>query len=125
MIFALVDLSLEVDVDHIEAALAWIRYWVESVQYVLSSGAAAVESAEVHQIAMEIVEYLEKVGRATRTQINRICFNAKKSKLRNDAALDLLLAETPAVIVVLTIPRPKATPGAPTKVYSLAKCAAN
>lgn len=124
MLFALCDLKTEVDVQHIDAALAWTRYWTDSVKFIFSDGAAEVRTAETNETAQTIVEFLQKKGKASRWELTKQCFGGHKSKTVIDEALDELLTASPARIVVQTVPRPKGTPGTPSKIYSTpAKCA--
>jgi hypothetical protein len=125
MLFALCDKSFDIDVHHVNAALAWIRYWVESVKYVFSSDLDEAGTDEVNADAEKIVAHLKAHGRTTRKQLTLECFQGHTSKAKIDAALDDLLAATPPRIVVETVPRPKATPGAPAKFYTLAANSAN
>lgn len=120
MLFALCDLKTEVEVHHIDAALAWIRYWADSVKFIFSDGAAEVRTAETNETAQTIVEFLKKRGKASRAELTKQCFGGHKSKTLIDDALDELLTASPARIVVQTVPRPKGTPGTPTKIYSIA-----
>ncbi len=124
MLFALCDLKTEVDVQQIKAALAWTRYWTDSVKFIFNDGAAEAATAETNDTARLIVEFIEKQDKATRWDLTKTCFSGHKPKSAIDAALDELLKASPARIVVQTVPRPKGTPGNPTKIYLLAaKCA--
>jgi hypothetical protein len=125
MLFALCDLKTEVDVQHIDAALAWTRYWTDSVKFIFSDGAAEVRTAETNETAQAIVEFLQKRGRSSRSELTRDCFGGHKTKSLIDVALDELLTTSPARIVVQTVKRPKGTPGTPTKIYSMAAKPAN
>lgn len=120
LLFALCDLQSEVDVRHIEAALAWTRYWTESVRFIFSDAAAEVATAETNATAQKIVEFLASRSKATRWELSKDCFGGHQSKAVIDAALDELLSASPPRIVVDTIPRPKGTPGTATKIYRLA-----
>lgn len=120
MLFALCDGMVVVDVPHLEAALAWVRYWVESVKFIFASAVDEAGVAETNQTAEKIVEFLTAKGKATRTELSRDCFQGHASKDRIDMALDELLSATPPRIVVESVPRPKDNPGAPTKWYRLA-----
>ena len=120
MLFALCDLQGEVAVQHIDAALAWTRYWTDSVKFIFSDGAAEVRTAETNETAQTIIEFLQKKRRASRAELTKQCFGGHKSKTLIDDALDELLTASPARIVVQTVPRPKGTPGTPTKIYSIA-----
>ena len=125
MLFALSDLTREVDVHHVEAALAWIKYWRESVKFIFTSAMDEAGVAETSEATEKIVEFLRSKGKATRKQITIECFQSHATKARIDAALDELLTATPARIVVETVARPKGNPGSPTKFYALAANCAN
>ncbi|MFY7940015.1 MAG: DUF3987 domain-containing protein, partial [Burkholderiaceae bacterium] len=123
MLFALMDLTTTVGEQHINAALAWIRYSVESVKFVFASGVDEHAVAEVNQTAQKIIDFLKKSGQATRWQLTKECFGGHQSKAKIDEALDELLSNNPPLIEVETVPRPKSNPGSPTKIYRLAaKC---
>jgi hypothetical protein len=124
MLFALCDLKKVVDVHHVEAALAWIRYWMESVKFIFSDAVDEVATAETNAMAQKILDFLDKQSRATRWELSRKCFGGHQTKAAIDAALDELLSASPARIVVETVDRPKDKPGTPTKLYSMpTKCA--
>ena len=125
MLFALCDLKNEVDVHHIKAALAWVRYSVESIKFVFASAADEVKVAEVNDTAQKILVYLKNVERASRSNLTTNCFNGHVSKVCIDAALDELLSSNPPQIIVDSVPRPKGSPGSPQKFYQIAgaKCA--
>lgn len=124
MLFALCDLTTEVSVHHVSAALAWTRYWADSVKFIFSDGAAEAATELTNDTAKLIVDFLAKRGEATRKQITVECFKGHKSKSLIDKALDELLVSSPAQIEVKTVPRPKDSPGTPTKIYQLpANCA--
>lgn len=120
ILFALCDLKGEVDIQHIDAALAWTRYWTDSVKFIFSDGAAEVRTAETNETAQTIIEFLRKKVKASRAELTTQCFGGHKSKPLIDDALDELLNASPARIVVQTVPRPKGTPGTPTKIYFIA-----
>ena len=119
MLFALTDLSLMVDVHHIEAALAWVRYWCDSVKFIFASAVDEEAVAETNHAAAKILDFLKVRTRVTRKQLTLECFQGHESKDKIDAALDELLSATPPQIEVETIARPKGSPGRPTKFYSL------
>lgn len=120
MLFALTDLTATVEVHHVDAALAWVRYSIESVKFVFGSAADEAETAEVNETARKILDFIGKDGRVTRKQITRECFQGHLSKDRIDAALDELLRANPPRIVVQ---EDRSQAGRPTKFYSA--CAAN
>lgn len=122
MLFALCDLSTTVEVAHLDAALAWIRYSVESVKFVYASAADEVEVAETNETAAKILAFIASHKRVTRKQITVDCFKGHANKTRIDAALDELLACTPPRIVV---EEERIGAGRPTKFYELAANKAN
>ena len=116
MLFALCDLTTTVEVHHINAALAWVRYSVESVKFIFASAADEVATAETNDTAEKIVEFLQTKNRVTRKQITVDCFKGHANKTRIDAALDELLSSNPARIAV---EEDRSAPGRPTKFYRL------
>jgi len=119
MLFALCDKTTTVQVQHVQAALAWVRYSVESVKFIFASAADELEVARTNDAAQKIQDYLAAHGSATRSELSKGCFQGHMSKSRIDAALDELLTATPPAITVESQPRPKGSPGAGTKVYRL------
>lgn len=122
MLFALCDLTTTVDVHHINAALAWVRYSVDSIKFVFASAADEVEVAETNDTAQKIVDFLTAHQRVTRKQITVDCFGGHVNKTRIDAALEELLACNPPHI---TVHEDRSGPGRPTKFYELAANKAN
>jgi hypothetical protein len=125
MLFALTDKTLQVDVRHVDAAIAWIRYWCDSVKFVFASAVDEASAAETNQVAEKIIEHLRTKGKATRSELSRDCFQGHASKDQLNAAIDELLSANPPCVEVETVPRPKDKPGSPTKYYSLAAKGAN
>ena len=115
MLFALTDCVKVVEVHHINAALAWIRYSTESVKFIFGSAADEAEVAEVNETAAKILQFIGQNKRVTRKQITRDCFKGHASKDRLDAALDELLSANPPRIVV---EEDRSQPGRPTKFYT-------
>ena len=119
MLFALTDQTSVIAVDHVNAAMAWVRYWVDSVKFIFQSAVDEAGAAVTTDTAQRIVSYLTDRGQATRTDLSKVCFGGHVSKATLDKALDELLTASPAVIEVQTVPRPKDQPGSPSKVYRL------
>ena len=100
MLFALCDLTTTVEVHHINAALAWVRYSVDSIKFVFASAADEVEVAETNDTAQKIVDFLTAHQRVTRKQITVDCFGGHVNKTRIDAALEELLTCNPPHVTV-------------------------
>lgn len=66
MIFALTDLTNVIDVKHIDAAMAWVRYWVESVKFIFQNAVDEAGAAATTETAQRIATYLTDRGQATR-----------------------------------------------------------
>ncbi|MCZ2103545.1 MAG: DUF3987 domain-containing protein [Burkholderiales bacterium] len=122
MLFALCDLTTTVEVHHINAALAWVRYSVDSIKFVFASAADEVAVAETNETARKIVDFLTAHQRVTRKQITVDCFGGHVNKTRIDAALEELLTCNPPHI---TVQEDRSGPGRPTKFYELAANKAN
>lgn len=120
MLMALADLQTRIDVQHIDAAMAWIRHATASVRFVFVSAAEEAKLAQVLELSNRVLAYLRERGQATRSQISAECFRGKVPKARIDACLEHLLACTPPKISVQTVERPTDAPGTPTRVYRLA-----
>ncbi len=122
MLFALCDLTNTVEVHHIDAALAWVRYSVDSIKFVFGSAADEGEVAETNDTAQKIVDFLTAHQRVTRKQITVDCLKGHVNKTRIDAALDELLSCNPPRI---TVQEERSGAGRPTKFYELAANKAN
>ena len=120
MIFALTDLQLRIDIEHIEAAMAWMRYATASVKYVFVSSSEETKMRKTLERSEQLLSFLQERGQATRSQISSECFRGREPKSQIDASLDHLLAATPPKISVESVPRSANAPGAPTRVYRLA-----
>ena len=119
MLLALTDLSTTVEPKHIQAGLAWVRFSVDSIKFVFASAVDEVETAETNATAEKIVSYLAENGDTSRWDLSAKCFRGHVSKGRIDQAIDELLASNPPRIQIESIPRPKGSPGSPTKKYKL------
>jgi putative DNA primase/helicase len=120
MLFALTDLQIRIDVEHVDAAMAWIRYATASVRFVFVSAAEEARLTQVLELSNRVLAFLRERGQATRSQISTECLRGKVPKARIDAGLEHLLASTPPKITVQWIERHADAPGAPTRVYRLA-----
>lgn len=120
MILALTDMTATIEAHHVDAALAWVRYFTDSVKFIFASAVEEEQTAMTNDAAEAIVKFLSERGRATRMELSRDCFKGHATKGELDAAIDLLLTATPPRIVLEVVPRPKGKPGTPTKIYQLA-----
>ena len=119
MLFALTDQSKVIEVPHINAALAWVRYWVDSVKYIFQSAIDEAGVAVVTATIEKIVDYLTLHGQCTRTELSKDCFGGHVTKVNLDRALDELIAANPPKLEVNVIPRANGQVGSPSKVYRL------
>ena len=119
MLMALSDLQVRIEVQHIEAAMAWIRHATASVRFVFVSAAEEARLAQVLEMADRMLVFLRERGEATRSQISTECFRGKVAKGQIDAGLEHLLACTPPKITVQWGKRADGAPGAPLRVYRL------
>jgi hypothetical protein len=107
MILALTDKTLLIDKRHIEAALAWIRYWTDSVRFIFKDLAEnAAEAEKKRENAEKIVAFLRCLpDGASRKEIYRDLFNNHESSGDIRAAIDALLSESPPRIEAFEVPR--------------------
>lgn len=119
MLFALTDQTSLIEVQHINAAMAWVRYWVDSVKFIFQSAVDEAGAAANTVLAQRIVTYLAANGQATRTGLTKDCFGGHVNKDTLDKALDELITASPPAIEVATVPRPNGQSGSPSKVYKL------
>ena len=124
MIFALTDKTLEIEVQHIQAAMAWVRYWVDSVKYIFQSALDEVDTEIVNETAAELIKFLKLQDKASRTEISKGCFKGHVGKVKLDRAIDELLSASPPLIEVEATKREKGS-GSGTKFYKLAANPAN
>lgn len=119
MLLALTELQDRIDIQHIDAAAAWIRYATASVRYVFVSAAEDAKQAKVLELSNRVLLFLREHCQATRSQISSDCFRGKAPKALIDICLEHLLTATPPKISVQWIERPAEAPGTPTRVYRL------
>jgi putative DNA primase/helicase len=119
MIFALCDLQTRIDVQHIQAAMGWIRHGVESAKFVFLKATDAADTVRINAAVKKIVEFLRLKGQSTRWQITSECFQGHASKAIVDAAIERLLLASPPQITVQTQPRARGARGPKTNSYAL------
>jgi hypothetical protein len=119
MLFALTDQTHIIGVDHINAALAWVRYWVDSVKFIFGAHTNPGTSNTKPTITQRIVDHLTAHGPTTRSDLVKNCFGKHITKAELDLALNELLSTTPPRIQGTTQPPPNGQGGHPVTVYSL------
>lgn len=119
MLFALLDKKLKIEPTHINAAIAWIRYLVDSVRFIFASGKDEVENTEVNDTAEDIVNFLRRRGEASKTEITRECFNGNKNGDQIDKAIADLLTTSPPRIEVQEVRNEARKAGRAKKIYRL------
>ena len=119
MLFALCDLQTTVEVHHINAALAWIRYSVDSIKFIFGSAEDEATVAKTNDAAKKVIDHLLKNSQATRWELIRDCFHNHIKKSEIDQALDELLASTPPQVAVEAVPRKGGGVGRSSKLYKL------
>lgn len=119
MLFAMTDQCSVIAVAHINAAMAWVRYWVDSVKFIFQSAIDEAGVVVVTATAEKIVAYLTVHGQCTRTGLSRDCLGGHVDKANLNKALDELITASPPIIEVTTIPRASGQAGSPSKLYKL------
>ncbi len=119
MLFALTDQTHIITVDHINAAMAWVRYWVDSVKFIFGAHTNPGTSNTKPTITQRIVDHLTAHGPTTRSDLVKNCFGKHITKAELDLALNELLSTTPPRIQATTQPPPNGQGGHPVTVYSL------
>lgn len=69
--------------------------------------------------------FLKRQGKASRTELVKVCFKGHVSKAQLDRAIDELLTASPPQIEVETTPRKNGESGSATKYYQLVANSAN
>jgi putative DNA primase/helicase len=116
MVFTLSDLSETIEPRHLEAAMAWVRYWRESVKFIFNDAQEEAEQVKTSDKAERLYQWLKTRNKpTTRTEITNECFS-KRGGSDVDKAIDTLLRDTPPRIEV--IEGEKSTNGKRTKFYT-------
>jgi putative DNA primase/helicase len=121
MILALADLQWQIEVKHVDAAMAWIRYATESACFVFANRSGSPPAPHVVWAAQRISEFLTVRGSASRRDLLVDCFGRHQPATVVDAAIAHLIEQAPGRVFVEVRPRSKGGPGRPATVYSLAR----
>jgi len=116
MIFALLDKSASIEVVHIKAALAWIKYWRDSVRYIFQTLAAKAEASKMNDTAKGVYEYICSNPKCTRTELTSHFKNKLKSS-EITQGLNYLMNAAPPLIKQEVKPRADGKPGKGTRVF--------
>lgn len=93
-LFAMTDLSLTIERQHLEAALAWAEYHRQSVLYVFGGNVEQQRAAIATDAnARKIAEYLDGKDWVRRSEISKRVFSTRISPDELDAALSKLLTD--------------------------------
>jgi hypothetical protein len=100
MEFALTDMTYEIDVCHLEAALAWVNYSTDSVKFIFSEKTQDAKLLETRRNSTKILEFLRTHPQqcASLTEISNHCFKKNVSSEGIRASLQYLLSDNPPLI---------------------------
>ena len=116
MIFALLDKSATIEPAHIKAALAWVKYWRDSVRYIFQTLAAKAEASKMNDTAKIIYDFISSNPKCTRTELT----NHFKNKLNSSEitqGLNYLMNAAPPLIKQEMKPRADGKPGKGTMIF--------
>ncbi|MDP3334509.1 MAG: DUF3987 domain-containing protein [Methylococcaceae bacterium] len=118
MLFALTDQTRVIEACHLQTALEWINYAINTVKFVFADKANNTQQAETRQNAAKIIAFLQlrPEGSGMRELIND-CFQKNGSSEKINGALSYLLAENPRRIEQIEVKKSHA--GRPKKIYTL------
>ncbi len=97
MVFALLDKTAVIEPKHIQAALAWVNYWRDSVQYIFATLAARAETEKLKDDAADVLAFIKQNPQCNRTTITK-GFKHKLNSNQLTAVLNHLLNAAPPLI---------------------------
>ena len=121
MVFALTDQQWLIAEEHIEAAMAWVRYAADSAVFVLAGSAGLPSHPQVAWAAQRISAFLAVRGPASRRDLVVDCFGRHQPAGLVDAAIAHLMDNAPADDRVEVQARSHAGPGRPATIYRLVR----
>jgi hypothetical protein len=110
MIFALLDKTAVIEVQHIKAALAWVNYWKDSVNYIFATLAAKAEAERLNEASADVLEFIKQRPGCSRTDLTT-GFRNKLSGQQITDALNHLMNAAPPLVRLQQVPRPDGKPG--------------
>jgi hypothetical protein len=94
MIFARLDRTIVIEIVHLKAALAWVHYWSESVNYIAGTLKEQEEARLLKEKAVLVLEYVKNNPGYSRTMLTT-AFKHKLSSNEITEALNLLMNAAP------------------------------
>lgn len=121
MVLALTDRQWLIQVEHIAAAEAWIRYATDSASFVLAGSEGLPSHPQIAWAAQRISAFLAAKGSASRRDLVVDCFGRHQPAALVDAAIAHLMDNAPADDRVEVQARSHAGPGRPATIYRLVR----
>ncbi len=119
MVFALTNRQWLIQAEHIDAAMAWVRYATDSAGFVLASSTSTPSQPQVAWAAERISAFLAAKGSASRRDLVVDCFGRHQPAAVVDAAIAHLLDNAPPDARVEVQARSLTGPGRPATIYRL------
>ncbi len=116
MVFALLDKTAVIEPKHIQAALAWVDYWRDSVQYIFATLAARAETEKLKDDAADVLAFIKQNPQCNRTAITK-GFKHKLHSNQLTAVLNHLLNAAPPLIKQQQIARADGKKGRGSSVF--------
>jgi hypothetical protein len=117
MLFAITDQTRVIEDYHLQAALEWIRYGINTVKFIFADKYINQQQAETRQSADKIMAFLQLSPKGcSMTELNNSCFQKHSSGKEINAALNYLLTENPPRIKQI-IEAPGSKGGRPKTIY--------
>jgi putative DNA primase/helicase len=100
MLFAITDLTLSIDVQHLRAALAWIAYCTDSVTYIFATEEEQLAHRQLNDNAVKLLDWLRSQPdqKATRTSVIADCFNGHITRSKLNDLLQTLAADGKVIV---------------------------
>jgi putative DNA primase/helicase len=119
MVFALTDRRWSIEARHVEAAMAWIRYATDSVNFVFSAEPEGPPQHKIRWAAGRIADFLASRGSASRRDLVVDCFGRHQSAELVDAAIAHLIEDAPVKVQIEVRPRSRGGAGRGATIYRL------
>jgi len=105
-LIALINKKQEIDVPHLDAAVAWIDYWEETVEYCFTTLEQQIFHEEIVALSNDIVRLVKQLGNKNITQTQIYKAITKNGAMKNMhslmiKAVDFLQDESPARVTIV------------------------